>query len=45
MTLCDSFFRRVDLSGVSIVECNTSGMTIDGIPLADMMAAYEQLNK
>lgn len=45
MMLCDSFFRRVDLSGVSIVECNTSGMTIDGIPLADMMAAYEQLNK
>lgn len=45
MALCDSIFRRVDLSNISIVECNTSGMTINGIMLTDMMAAYEQRKK
>ena len=42
MMLCDSTFRKVDMSNVRITECNTAGMTIDGIPVADMMTAYKQ---
>ena len=42
MMLCDSNFRKVDLSNVRITECNMAGMTIDGIPVAEMMAAYKQ---
>jgi len=42
MMLCDSTFRKVDLSNVRILECNTTGMMIDGIPVADMIAAYRQ---
>jgi uncharacterized protein YjbI with pentapeptide repeats len=45
MMLCDSTFRKVDLSNARIVECDTTGMTIDGIPVADMMAAYRQRKK
>jgi len=45
MMLCDSTFRKVDLSNVHIVECDTTGMTIDGIPVADMMVAYRQRKK
>jgi hypothetical protein len=29
-----------DLRGVSIVDCLMDGMTIDGIAVADMVAAY-----
>jgi len=43
MMLCDGTFRKVDLSNVQIKDCNTDGMTIDGIPVADMMAAYKKL--
>ena len=42
MMLCDSTFRKVDLSNVRILECNTTGMTIDDIPVTDMIAAYGQ---
>ncbi len=45
MTLCDSTFRNVDLSNVRMIECNTSGMTIDGIPVAEMIAAYHRQEK
>jgi uncharacterized protein YjbI with pentapeptide repeats len=38
--LCDSVFRGVDLSGARIEDCNTEGMTIDGVPVADLFAAY-----
>lgn len=38
--LCDSVFRRVDLSGVRIEDCNLEGITIDGVPVADIIAAY-----
>ena len=31
---------RANLSGASIAESQTAGMTIDGIQLADLMAAY-----
>lgn len=42
MMLCDSTFRKVDLSNVTIVDCNTEGMRIDGILVADMVAAYKR---
>ena len=38
--LCDSTFRKVDLSNVRIVDCNMDGMTIDGIPVVEMLKAY-----
>jgi hypothetical protein len=45
MMLCDSTFRKVDLSNVRILECDTTGMTIDGISVTDMVAAYKSLKK
>jgi hypothetical protein len=38
--LCDSTFLRVDLSGVKIVECDLTGMTIDGILVTDLLKAW-----
>ena len=38
--LCDSVFRKTDLSGAKIEDCNLEGMTIDGVPVADLLAAY-----
>ena len=43
--LCDSVFRRVDLSGAKIENCNLEGMTIDGVPVADLLAAYRAEKK
>ncbi len=40
MMLCDSTFRKVDLSNVRITECNLTGMTIDGLLVSDLLAAY-----
>ena len=40
--LCDSTFHKVDLSNVKITECNTKGMTIDGVLVSDMIAAYKR---
>ena len=45
MMLCDSTFRKVDLSNVRMIECDTTGMMIDGISVADMMAAYKSQKK
>ena len=45
MMLCDSTFRKVDLSNVRILECDTTGMTIDGISVTDMVAAYKSRRK
>ncbi len=42
--LCDSLFRHVDLSGSRIEECNLTGMTIDGIPVSDLLAAWKSRN-
>ena len=44
MMLNDSTFRKVDLSNVKIIDCNTEGMTIDGIPVQDMLDAYHNKN-
>lgn len=45
MMLCDSTFRKVDLSNVRMIECDTTGMTIDGISVTDMVAAYKRQKK
>jgi uncharacterized protein YjbI with pentapeptide repeats len=36
---------KSDLSGVKIEDCNIQGMTIDGIPVADLIATYKQTRK
>lgn len=43
MDLNSSAFTLVDLSGVKIESCKTEGMTIDGIAVSDMLAAYQKL--
>ena len=43
MMLCDSLFRKVDLSGVKIVDCDMTGMTIDGILVKDLLDAHKRL--
>jgi Pentapeptide repeats (8 copies) len=40
MMLCDSIFRKVDLSNVRIVECNLAGAAIDGVLVTDLLSAY-----
>ena len=40
--LCDSVFRKVDLSNVQIIDCNIEGMKIDGVLVTEMIAAYEK---
>lgn len=42
MMLCDSTFRKVDLSNVRISDCDLTGATIDGILVTDLMAAYRK---
>jgi uncharacterized protein YjbI with pentapeptide repeats len=44
-TLCDSTFRKVDLSNVKIIECDVRGMTIDGVLVTDLIAAYKGASK
>lgn len=43
--LCDSTFRKVDLTNVKLVECNLEGMTIDGVLVTDLIAAYKNQTK
>lgn len=43
--LCDSTFTKVDLSGVKIKDCVIEGMTIDGILVTDLIAAYKKQHK
>jgi len=43
--LCDSTFRKVDLSNVKIIECDLTGMTIDGMLVSDLVAAYKNRGK
>lgn len=40
MMLCDSVFRKVDLSHAQIIDCDLQGMTIDGILVTELLAAY-----
>jgi uncharacterized protein YjbI with pentapeptide repeats len=43
--LCDSTFRKVDLSHVKIIDCNLEGMTIDGVLVTDLLAAYKSARR
>jgi hypothetical protein len=43
--LCDSVFKKVDLSGVELTDCNMEGMTIDGVLVATLLAAYRAEKK
>ncbi len=45
MMLCDSTFRKVDLSNVKIIDCDVQGMTIDGVLVTDLLAAYKSRKK
>ncbi len=38
--LCDSVFRKVDFSGAALIDCNVEGLTIDGVLVTDLLAAY-----
>jgi uncharacterized protein YjbI with pentapeptide repeats len=40
--LCDSTFRKVDMSNVKIIGCNIQGMTIDGVLVADLLEAHRK---
>ena len=40
--LCDSTFKKVDLSNVKIIDCDLHGMTIDGVLVTDLIAAYKK---
>ena len=37
MMLCDSTFRKVDLSNVRITDCDLTGMTINGFLVTDLL--------
>ena len=43
--LCDSTFKKVDLSNVRIIDCNVAGMTIDGVLVTDLLAAFRNQKK
>ncbi len=45
MINCRARAAELHLSGVKIVECNMEGMTIDGVLVTDLLAAYKQLKK
>jgi len=40
--LCDSTFRSMDMSGVQIVDCDVTGMTIDGVLVTDLLAEWKK---
>jgi uncharacterized protein YjbI with pentapeptide repeats len=42
--LCDSTFRKVDMSNVKIIDCNIQGMTIDGVLVTDLLKEYKTRN-
>jgi uncharacterized protein YjbI with pentapeptide repeats len=43
--LCDSTFQKVDLSNVKLIDCNVQGMTIDGVLVTDLIAAYKNAKR
>jgi uncharacterized protein YjbI with pentapeptide repeats len=40
--LCDSTFRKMDLSNAQIIDCDIEGMKIDGVLVTDLLAAYKK---
>ena len=45
MMLCDSTFRRVDLSNVRVIDSDVAGMTINGVLVTDLIASYKNQKK
>jgi uncharacterized protein YjbI with pentapeptide repeats len=43
--LCDSTFKKVDLSNVKIIDCDLRGMTIDGVLVTDLIDAYKKARR
>ena len=43
--LCDSTFKKVDMSNVKLIDCNVKGMTIDGVLVTDLIAAYKNARR
>src|SRR5436190_15836732 len=41
-TLCDSVFRKVDLSNVKLIDCNIEGMTIDGVLVSKLLEEHKR---
>ena len=42
--LCDSVFRRMDMTNVKIIDCDITGMTIDGILFTELLKGWKKLN-
>ena len=42
--LCDSTFRKMDMTNVKIIDSDVTGMTIDGIPVADLLGEWRKRN-
>ena len=42
--LCDSTFLRMDMSNVKMIDCDVSGMTIDGILVTDLLTEWNKRN-
>ena len=42
--LCDSTFRKVDMSNVKIIDCDLTGMTINGILVTDLLKEWKKNN-
>ena len=40
--LCDSTFRKVDLSNAKLIDCNIQGMTIDGVLVTELLKQYKR---
>jgi uncharacterized protein YjbI with pentapeptide repeats len=42
--LCDSVFHRMDMTNVKIMDCDVTGMTIDGILVTDLLKEWKKGN-
>jgi uncharacterized protein YjbI with pentapeptide repeats len=40
--LCDSVFRSMDLTNAQLVDCDITGMTIDGIPVQEALREWSE---
>ncbi len=42
--LRESVFRNMDMTNVKLMDCNLTGMTINGILVTDLLKAWEKRN-
>ena len=42
--LCDSTFHKVNMSNVRIIDCDLTGMTINGILVTDLLKEWNEKN-